>query len=297
MIGINELKGIFTPVITPFKDNAIDEQAFERIIEQQINAGVHGLIIAGTTGEFSTLTMDEVNYLTEFGFKKVAKRIPVVATTGTNCTSDTIKRSQAAEKIGADAIMVVVPYYSKPSQNGLYQHFKAVSESVTLPIILYNNPGRAVAQLTNETIVKLATDFNNIIGIKDSTCDLTRPLELKETLKQPFAQLAGEDTLALAFFASGGAGWVAATANVAPKLCVQLYDLWCARKIDEAIELQARLMNLYRALFVETNPVGVKYAMTLLGLGTVEVRLPLTAIAEENKNRIKEILSKLDICK
>lgn len=269
-------KGSITALITPFRDGAIDWAAFDALIEWQIDQGTHGLVACGTTGESPTLEKDEHYAILERTVAVVKKRIPVIAGTGSNSTATAIQTTRYAEQIGADAALIVTPYYNKPTQDGLYAHFKAVHDATDIPIILYNIPGRCVVDMTNDTIARLA-ELPRIIGVKDATGNLERPALLRDRLGPDFLQFSGDDGTALAFLAAGGHGCISVASNIAPALCAAAQDAWAAGHLDKARALFDRMIQLNKALFSETSPAPVKYAASKMGLCRDEVRLPLVA--------------------
>ncbi len=290
-------KGVITALITPFKNGAIDEDAYRNLIEWQITEGVHGLVPCGTTGESPTLTHDEHNQLVKICVEQARGRVPVIAGTGSNSTEEAIYLTSHAKKYGADAALVVTPYYNKPTQEGLYRHFKAIHDSCGLPIIIYNIPGRSVINMTDETIAKLA-DLPNIAGIKDATGDLARPLSLSRRLGANagnFCMLSGEDITALSFNISGGVGCISVTSNIAPRLCAELQNKWFAGDIKGAMELNRKLYPLHQAMFVETNPAPVKYAASLLKLCTSNMRLPMLEPNPDSQELIQQAMHEIGL--
>ena len=283
-------RGSFPALITPMRNGEIDEAAFRKIIEWHIEEGSHGVVPVGTTGESPTLSHDEHKRVVEIAVEVVAGRIPVIAGAGSNSTAEAIDFTVHAEKAGADAALVVVPYYNKPNQEGLYQHYKAVAEAVSLPIFVYNVPGRTVADISVETLARLARDFDNIVGVKDATADLTRPSRQRQESGESFIQLSGEDGTALGFNAHGGTGCISVTANVAPRACAEFQEACLRGDYLEAIKLQDRLMPLHSALFADTSPSPVKYAASLLGLCDAEARLPIVPIGDETKQQVREAM-------
>jgi len=287
--AIAMLKGCLTALITPFRNGGVDEKAFQGFVDWQIKEGIHGIVPCGTTGESPTLSHKEHERVTALAIEAARRRVPVVAGTGSNSTEEAIGFAKAAEKAGADAQLVVTPYYNKPTQEGLYRHFKAIHDSCGLPIIIYNIPPRSVVDMTVETMVRLAK-LPRIIGVKDATNDLTRPLRTKLAIGGKFALLSGEDGTALAYLAQSGHGCISVTANVAPRLCREMHEAWQKGNVKRAQELNESLMPLHLALFAETSPAPVKYAASLLGLSTAEVRLPLCEIQESTKARVREAM-------
>ena len=279
-------KGSFTALITPFRSGRVDEDAFQAFVEWQIDEGVHGVVPCGTTGESPTLSHSEHMRVTEICVEAAAGRVPVVAGTGSNSTEEAISLTRHAKDAGADAALIVTPYYNKPTQEGLYQHFKAINDAVDLPILIYNIPARCVIDMRTETLARLAA-LPNVIGIKDATNDLARPPLTRLACGRDFVQLSGEDATAVAFLGQGGDGCISVTANVAPRACAELHTAWQKRDFDTVSEINDRLAPLHAALFVETNPGPVKYGAHLLGRCSGEVRLPLVEISSESKAHVE----------
>jgi 4-hydroxy-tetrahydrodipicolinate synthase len=280
-------RGSFTALVTPFRqDGSLDEKAFANLVEWQIGEGTQGLVPVGTTGESPTLSHAEHRRVVEICVETAKGRVPVIAGAGSNNTSEAIELAQYAEKIGADAVLVVTPYYNKPNQRGLYAHFAAVAKATKLPIVIYNIPPRSIIDMTPETMGRLAHDFVNIVGVKDATAKVDRVSDQRITCGDDFIQLSGEDASALGFNAHGGVGCISVTANVAPRLCAEFQDASLSGDRDRAIELQDRLMPLHRALFIEPNPSGPKYALSRLGRLENVVRSPMVTIEAETAGRI-----------
>ena len=279
-------KGSITAVITPFRNGGVDEAAFQKFIEWQIAEGTDGIVPCGTTGESPTLDHAEHNRVIDLAVEAAAGKIPVIAGTGSNSTDEAIATTRHAKEAGANAALVVTPYYNKPTQEGLFQHFKAIHDAVDLPVIIYNIPGRCVVDMTVETMARLAK-LPNIVGVKDATADLARPTRVRQAIGGDFCQLSGEDGTAVAFLAQGGVGCISVTANVAPGLCGRLQDAWAAGDLATVFAIRDRLALLNDALFCETNPAPVKYAASLLGKGDGSLRLPLTEITEASKAKVK----------
>ena len=279
-------KGSFTALITPFKNGAFDETAYERIIEWQIAQGTHGLVPVGTTGESPTLSHDEHKRVVEVCVETVRKRVPVIAGAGSNSTAEAIDFARHAKDAGADAVLIVMPYYNKPTQEGLYLHVKAINDAVDIPIVLYNVPSRTVADMSVATMARCAR-LKNVVGVKDATANLARASLQRLACGPDFVMFSGEDATALGFNAHGGQGCISVTANVAPALCAEFQNACLAGDFAKALSLQDRLMPLHDALFIETNPGPVKYAASLLGLCSAEVRLPLAPVAESTKQTIE----------
>ncbi|MFT4079120.1 4-hydroxy-tetrahydrodipicolinate synthase [Rhodomicrobium lacus] len=287
-------KGSFTALITPFDGEGVDYDAFERLVEFQIQSGTHGLVPVGTTGESPTLSHEEHDRVVETCIAAAKGRVPVIAGAGSNSTAEAIALSRHAQKAGADAVLVVTPYYNKPTQEGLYQHFKAINDAIDIPIFIYNIPGRSVIDMSVATMARLF-DLKNIVGVKDATASPVRASQQRAVLGPDFIQLSGEDGTALAFNAHGGHGCISVSANVAPKLCSDFQNACLAGDYAKALELHDLLMPLHEALFVETNPVPVKYAAWRLGLSKPDTRLPLTPLSEASKARVDAALEKVGL--
>lgn len=280
--------GSFPALITPFKDGKIDEAAFRKLIEWHIAEGTHGIVPVGTTGESPTLNHEEHKRVVELAVEVVAGRIPVIAGAGSNSTAEAVDFAVHASKAGADAALTIVPYYNKPTQEGQYAHFAAVAKAVPdLPLFIYNVPGRTVASITVDTLARLARDFSNIVGVKDATADLTRPSLQRLASGEKFIQLSGEDGTALAFNAHGGTGCISVTANVAPRLCAEFQEATLRGDYAKALTLQDRLMPLHSALFCETSPSPVKFAVSLLGHASEEARLPIMPATDAARAQVK----------
>ncbi|HWX47207.1 MAG TPA: 4-hydroxy-tetrahydrodipicolinate synthase [Roseomonas sp.] len=280
-------KGSLVALITPMTETgALDAKAFQDFVEWQIAEGTGGLIPVGTTGESPTLSHEEHHRVVELCVEAAAGRVPVIAGAGSNSTEEAIALTRHAKQAGADAALVVTPYYNKPTQEGMYLHFTAIADAVDLPIIIYNIPPRSVIDMSVETMARLAK-HPNIVGVKDATANLTRPLHTRLACGPDFCQLSGEDHTALAFRAAGGVGCISVTANVAPRLCAGMHAAWEAGRIQEAMEIQDRLTPLHDAMFCETSPGPVKYAASLLGYSSPHCRLPLAPVGEANRARIK----------
>jgi len=287
-------KGSITALITPLKNGEIDEKAFQDFIEWQINQGSHGLVPCGTTGESPTLTHQEHERVIDLCVEAANKKVPVIAGTGSNSTDEAISLTKFSKESGADAALVVTPYYNKPTQEGLYQHFKAINDSCDLPIIIYNIPGRSVVDINIETMKKLAK-LKNIIGVKDSSNDLTRPLLTAKNIAKNFCQVSGEDGTIVPFLSQGGQGCISVTANIAPKMCSDLHIAWQKGNLKKVQSINSLLFPLHNALFLETSPGPVKYAASLLKICSNELRLPLVSISSNSKKEIKTVLTNLKI--
>ena len=284
-------KGSFTALITPFEGGEVDYDAFRRLADIQIEAGTHGLVPCGTTGELPTLSHDEHRRVVENCIAAAKGRVPVIAGAGSNSTTEAIDLARHAEKAGASAVLVVTPYYNKPTQEGLFQHYKAINDAIGIPIIIYNIPGRSVVDMSVATMTRLSA-LANIAGVKDATASPVRLSQQRLAMGETFNQLSGEDGTALAFMAHGGHGCISVTSNVAPKLCAEFQNACLASDYRRALELHDRLMPLHEALFVETSPGPVKYAASLLGLCKPETRLPLAPVAEQTKAIVAAALEK-----
>ncbi|MCB1515211.1 MAG: 4-hydroxy-tetrahydrodipicolinate synthase [Hyphomicrobiaceae bacterium] len=284
-------KGSNTALITPFRNGAVDEKALADIVEWQIREGTHGLVPVGTTGESPTLDYDEHKRVIEITIEVAAGRVPVIAGTGSNSTAEAIELSQHAEKAGANGLLIVTPYYNKPTQEGLYQHFKAINDAVSTPIVIYNIPGRSVVDMSVATMARLY-ELKNIVGVKDATANLARVTQQRLAMGPDFIQLSGEDATALGFMAHGGHGCISVASNVAPRLCADFQNACMAGDFKSALALQDKLMPLFDAMFVETNPGPVKYAVSRVGLCTAEARLPMVPVSEETRRIVDAALEK-----
>ncbi|MGU9980216.1 4-hydroxy-tetrahydrodipicolinate synthase [Phreatobacter sp. HK31-P] len=282
-------KGSLPALVTPFKDGKVDEKAFRAHVNWVIAEGSHGIVPVGTTGESPTLTHDEHKRVVEWAIEEAAGRVPVMAGAGSNNTAEAIDFSQHAEKAGAQGLLHVTPYYNKPSQEGLYRHFKAIAESTSLPIFIYNIPPRSVVEMSVETMARLA-EIPNIVGVKDATMKLDRVSAQRQACGKDFIQLSGEDGTALAHMAHGGHGCISVTANVAPRLCAEFQNACLAGNYAKALELQDQLFPLHQALFVEPNPAPSKAALSLLGRMSDEVRLPMVPASAATRETLKKAL-------
>ena len=287
-------QGSIPALITPFKNGNIDYESFYKIIEWSLSEGSHGFVPCGTTGESPTLSHQEHIKVVDECVRIVDKRVPVIAGTGSNNTVEAIEFTNHAEKSGADAALVVTPYYNKPTQEGLQAHFKKIAESTSLPIIIYNIPARSVVDMTIDTMSVLSK-ISNIVGVKDATNDLFRPLLTQTKIQKDFCYLSGEDGTALAYLAQGGQGCISVTANIAPKLCSDMQNLWREREINLAQDINIKLSKIHHVLFVESSPGPVKYAAELLNLCSAETRLPLVSIKDSTKALVKECLVEIGL--
>ncbi len=292
MAGLfDRIKGSFTALITPFKDGTVDEDAFRRLVDWQLSEGTHGLVPVGTTGESPTLSHSEHMRVVEICVETAAGRVPVVAGAGSNSTSEAVEFTRHAKAVGADAVLSVTPYYNKPTQEGLYRHFATIAEAVDIPMILYNIPGRSIVEISVETMARLS-EITNIAGVKDATANLLRASRDRGALPTEFIRLSGEDGTALAFNAHGGRGCISVTSNVAPRACAEFQTACQSGDFASALEIQDRLMPLHDALFVESSPAPTKYAASLLGLCTEDVRLPIVPPSENARAIIRQAMTK-----
>lgn len=279
--------GSCTALVTPFKNGAVDADSFCKLVDFQIDNGTAGLVPVGTTGESPTLSHEEHDLVVELCIKQAAGRVPVIAGAGSNSTAEAVRLAEHAATAGADAVLIVSPYYNKPTQAGLYAHFAAVAAAVDVPVIVYDIPGRSIVRVNDDTLARLASDFANISGIKDATADLIRPTALQNLLGNDFTQLSGEDATALPYLAAGGHGCISVTANIAPKLLSEMHAAWWAGDIKTAQTIHQKLLPLHNAMFCEASPGPVKYAASLLGICAAETRLPLCEIADSSKAQVK----------
>ncbi len=289
MAALDRIKGSITALITPFKNGGVDEDAFRRFVDWQIGEGTEGLVPCGTTGESPTLTDEEHMRLIEICVETARGRVPVLAGAGSNSTAQAIMLSRHSKKVGADAALSIVPYYNKPTQEGLYRHFAKIAESVDIPIVIYNVPSRTVADISVETLARLAK-IANIVGIKDATGNMARASRERAALPEKFIRLSGEDATTLGFMAHGGHGCISVTSNVAPRLCAEFQKACMAGNFSAALKLQDRLMPLHDALFVETSPGPVKFAASSLGHCAENVRLPLAPPGEPARHAVREAM-------
>jgi 4-hydroxy-tetrahydrodipicolinate synthase len=289
MTAKTNFRGSFTALVTPFKNGAVDEKAFRALVDWQIAEGTNGLVPVGTTGESPTLSHEEHHHVVEWCLDQARGRVPVVAGAGSNSTKEAIDLAQHAEKAGADAVLVVTPYYNKPTQEGLYQHFKAINDAIGIPILIYNIPVRSVIDMSVETMARLF-ELKNIAGVKDATANVVRVSQQRAAMGEGFNQLSGEDASTLGFMAHGGHGCISVTSNVAPRLCAEFQDACLKGDYRTALKLQDKLMPLHGALFIETNPAPVKYALSVLGKCADTVRLPMVRLAEKTKTAVREAM-------
>jgi 4-hydroxy-tetrahydrodipicolinate synthase len=288
------LKGSIVALITPFVEDKIDEQAFVNLLNWQVDEGTDGIVVCGSTGESLTMSMAEQARLIELAVATVNKRVPVIAGTAAIDTAQTVRLSQQAESLGADAVLVVTPPYIKPSQDGLYNHYKSVADNTSLPVMPYNNPSRAAIEIELSTMERLAA-IKNIIGLKDATPGIDRTTHLRRALGPDFLLFSGEDATAAGYLAHGGNGCISVSANVAPRLCADFQRAWRERDLDKFAYLRDLLHPLHKSLFIETNPCPVKYAVSLLGKCNPELRAPLTVVNENTQGQLRSVLKGLKL--
>ncbi len=283
-------KGSIVALITPFKDGEVDYEALGKLIDFHVDNGTDAVLVCGTTGESPTLTFEEHDKVVEFAVKHAAGRIKVIAGTGANATHEAVHLTAHAKEVGADAALLVVPYYNKPTQEGLYRHFSAVAEEVDIPIILYNIPSRTGVEISVDTVYRLVSDYPNIVGSKESTPNMDRISELVGRLGESFAVLSGDDSLTLPMMSLGAKGVVSVANNILPREIKTLTDLALEGDFKKARELHLKLYPVFKALFIETNPIPVKTACWMLGMCEKEFRLPITPMKEENENKLRQVL-------
>jgi 4-hydroxy-tetrahydrodipicolinate synthase len=289
MTANGKFRGSYTALVTPFRDGQLDEKAFRDLVEWQITEGTDGLVPCGTTGESPTLSHPEHHKVVEWCVDQARGRVPVIAGAGSNATSEAVALAKHAEKAGANGVLVVTPYYNKPTQEGMFQHFKAVNDAIGIPIIIYNIPPRSVVDMSVETMKRLF-ELKNIAGVKDATGNVARVSLQRQAMGDDFIQLSGEDMTALAFNAAGGNGCISVVSNVAPALCKQLQDKTLAGDYDEGLKVQDRLVPLHHAIFMEPGLAGAKAGLSLLGRGSEDVRLPLLPVTSGTKAAIRSAM-------
>ena len=288
-------EGSITALITPMhRDGTLDEPALQALVGWQIEQGTSAIVPTGTTGESATLTHAEHRRVIDLVVRAAAGRVKILAGTGSNSTAEAIETTRHAKQAGVDAALVVTPYYNKPTQEGLYRHFMAIADAVALPLVIYNIPARCVVDMSVDTMARLAR-HPNIIGVKDSTANLLRPLQVRAAAGPEFLQLSGEDGTAVSFLAAGGVGCISVTANVAPRHCAEMHAAWRSGDVKSAIAIQDRLLALHDALFVESNPVPVKYAASLLGRAGETCRLPLAPLSDASRTVVRDALRGLGL--
>ena len=288
------IKGSITALVTPFKDGAVDEKAFQDFIEWQIESGTHGLVPCGTTGETPTLSDAEHKRVIELCVEAANGRVPVIAGAGSNETTVSIAYAKKAKSVGADAALVVTPYYNKPSQEGIYQHFKAISEAIDIPIVVYNVPSRSVTDISNDTMGRLAT-LPTVIGCKDATGDISRVSGLIDRCGEDFIQLSGDDPTSLGHAVHGGSGCISVGSNIAPKQYAEFHNALLAKDFIKAQKINQSLDRLHKDLFLCPSPAPTKYAMNLLGKMEADVRLPMTPCVETTKEAVKSAMSRAGV--
>ena len=290
-----EFTGSMTALITPFENGSLDIKSFKKIVNYQIENGTDGLIPVGTTGESPTLSHDEHQKVVEVCIQESSGRVPIIAGAGSNSTKEASKLASHAGKAGADAVLVVTPYYNKPTQSGLYSHFMSVADSAKIPLIVYDIPGRSIVPVHDSTLVKLCENHELISGIKDATADISRPPRLLRLIGSGFSQLSGEDATALPYLAAGGHGCISVSSNIAPKLLAEMHDAWNNSNYNKAFENHLKLINLHDAMFCESSPGPVKFAAEKLGLCKSEARLPIVEIEATSKSRVITALKECNL--
>lgn len=289
-------KGAITALVTPFKNGNLDVNALKKLIEFQVEKGINGILPCGTTGEAPTLSYEEHKKVIELTVKYVKKRVPVIAGTGANSTEEAIELTEFAKKAGADGALLVCPYYNKPSQEGLYRHFKKIAETVDIPIILYNIPGRTGINMLPETVVRLSK-IPNIVGIKEASGSLEQVTEIIKNTDKDFVVLSGDDTLTLPMLSLGGRGVISVASNIIPDRITKMVSLYLNKKVEEARKIHYEYYDFMKAMFIETNPVPVKTAMGMMKMIDPEVRLPLCEMTEANLNKLKAVLQRYNLLK
>ena len=292
-----DLKGIFTALVTPFKDGSLDEKALKNLIEFQLKGGINGVVPCGSTGEAPTLSFEEHERVVELAIKYVKGRVPVIAGTGSNSTQEAIELTEGAKKLGVDFCLLTTPYYNKPTQEGLYQHFKTIAETVDIPLILYNIPGRTGINMTPETIFRLSK-VKNIVGIKEAAESLTQASDIYRLTKGKFTILSGDDNIFLPMMSVGAVGVISVLSNIMPKEMQSLYRTFMIEKnIKKAMDIHTRLIPLFRGMFIETNPIPIKEAMAYMGMIKKEFRLPLCPLSDANSKFLKGLLGEYGLLK
>ncbi len=289
MTAKTSFRGSFTALVTPFKNGSVDEKAFRDIVDWQIGEGTNGLVPVGTTGESPTLSHDEHKQVVEWCVDQADGRVPVIAGAGSNSTAEAIALSRHAEEAGADAVLIVTPYYNKPTQDGLYQHYKAINDAIGIPIIIYNIPGRSIVDMSVDTMARLF-ELKNIAGVKDATANMARVSQQRAAMGPDFNQLSGEDITALGFMSHGGHGCISVSSNVAPRLCAEFQAACLKGNFAAALKLQDKLTPLHINLFVETSPAPIKYAMSLIGKCANTVRLPMVPASEKAQTAVRQAM-------
>jgi 4-hydroxy-tetrahydrodipicolinate synthase len=288
---VKQLRGSIVPLVTPFRDGKLDEDGLASLVDWQIASGSHGVSVTGTTGEPSSLSTYERERVIQVAVEAVAGRVPVLAGTGSNNHEEAAQLSRFAQQAGADTVLLVVPYFVRPTQEGLYRHFKRVAEQLDLPVILYNIPGRAAANLEIDTVARLRQDCPNIIGIKEANPDFSHITRLLGRMGRDFLVFSGIELLCYPVLSIGGAGYVSTTGNVIPSKVAAVYDAWIAGAVEEAQDLHYELMPMNEAMFIEINPVPAKTALGMLGKISDAVRLPLAPLSQENRARLRHVMT------
>lgn len=287
-------KGAITALVTPMKDGMVDEEKLRNLVEFQINNGISALVPCGTTGEAATLSYEEHMRVIEIVVEQVNKRVPVIAGTGSNSTHETIYLTEFAKKVGCDAALVVTPYYNKPTQKGLYEHFKAVAEAVDIPIVLYNVPGRTAVNMLPDTVIKLSK-IKNIVAVKEASGSLDQVSEIIAGVDPEFDVLSGDDSLTIPMMALGAKGVISVASNIVPKEVSQMVDAWLKGNIEDAKKMHLKLFPLFKGIFIETNPIPVKKALYLMGIIENDIRLPLVEMTPEGTDKLRKILLDLNV--
>lgn len=293
-MGDTMFEGAFVAIVTPFRKSEIDEDALRKLVEFQINEGTNGIVPCGTTGESATLTYEEHNKVIDIVIDQAKKRVPVIAGTGSNSTHETIYFTKHAKEAGADAALIITPYYNKPTQKGLYEHFKIIAENVDIPIIAYNVPGRTACNVLPETVIELSK-IKNIVGIKEASLSLDQAAQIIKEARKDFVLLSGEDSLTFPLLCLGAKGVISVASNVVPRKMSEMCKYIKDKEYEKARDVHYDLFDLFKALFYETNPIPVKKAMYLMGLITDEIRLPLVSLSDENTKKLKNVLIKTGI--
>jgi 4-hydroxy-tetrahydrodipicolinate synthase len=289
MAAKTNFRGSYTALVTPFKNGGLDEAAFRNLVNWQIAEGTHGLVPVGTTGESPTVSHDEHKQVVEWCIDEARGRVPVIAGAGSNSTREAIELAQHAEKAGANAVLVVTPYYNKPTQEGMYQHFKAINDAIGIPILIYNIPPRSVIDMSVDTMARLF-ELKNIAGVKDATASMVRVSQQRAVLGEEFNQLSGEDATVMGYMAHGGHGCISVTSNVAPRLCSEFHLAWQRGDHAAALKVHDKLMPLHLNLFIESNPSPVKYALSLLGKMDETLRLPMVPVTEPTRAAVRSAM-------
>ncbi|MGB3488273.1 MAG: 4-hydroxy-tetrahydrodipicolinate synthase [Xanthobacteraceae bacterium] len=289
MAAKTKFRGSFTALVSPFKNGAVDEAGFRNFVDWQIAEGTNGLVPVGTTGESPTVSHDEHKRIVEWCIDQAKGRVPVMAGAGSNSTREAIELAEHAEGAGADAVLVVTPYYNKPTQEGLYQHFKAINDAIKIPIFIYNIPGRSVIDMSVETMTRLS-QLPHIAGVKDATASMVRVSQQRAAMGEDFNQLSGEDATILGYMAHGGHGCISVTSNVAPRLCSEFHQAWQRGDTTAALAIHDKLMPLHTDLFMESNPAPIKYALSLLGKMEETLRLPMVPVSEPTRVAVRKAM-------